>query len=82
MKGRCVCTVNKRGEMETGAEPCQEIFSDCQGATVLDSIKKIWTKTTLSTRAIHSQSLPVEHTCMPLEIEISEEPAHSSLYKV
>lgn len=70
MKGRCVCTVNKRGEMETGAEPCQEIFSDCQGATMLDSIKKIWTKTTLL-----SQYLPLEHTCMPLEIEISKEPA-------
>lgn len=51
VKGRCVCAVNKRGETETGAEPCQEIFSDCQGAGMLDFMKKIWPETMLCMKA-------------------------------
>lgn len=39
VKGRCVCIVNKGRELESGAEPCQEILSVCQGAAMLDSIK-------------------------------------------
>lgn len=40
VKGRCVCAVNKRGESESAEEPCQEIFPGCQGAVMLDFMKK------------------------------------------
>lgn len=51
VKGRCVCTVNKRGETESAAEPCQDILSVCQGGCNATLHEKIWTGTTLCMKA-------------------------------
>lgn len=73
MKGRCVCTVNKTEETESGAETCQESLC-LPGGCNRRLHEKIWTgnnalheSTTIHVCVILCQYLPV--ACVQLDTE-------------
>lgn len=85
VKGRYVCTVNKRGESESGAESCQEILFGCQGAAMLDFMKEYGQEQSFAWNHNNTclcKCLPATQACMQLNtMQTVADQLYCSLYK-